>query len=611
MSKQRVQEIQQILDGDSAAAHVANLWSEWNGARSAARSRWKETIGYVYATSTMETTNAQNEHSHSTHIPKITQIHDNLIANYNSALFPNERWMKFVGRSREDASLEKRKAVEAYLRTKHRQSGFQTIMAQLLSDWVLYGNCFAAVTYENSTHENDEGDIIQNYVGPKVYRISPYDIVFNPLSDSFERSPKIVRTVKSVGDFFRDFEENPELGYSEEVIKRMRETRRKMGQYKDSEIDKAAQLSFDGFGSLSQYIKSGSVEVLELYGDLYDPVEDQFYKNHVITVIDRIWVVRARPMDNWAGRPHIYHCGWRLRPDNLWAMGPLDNLVGMQYLINHLENARADAFDQMLVPTRVITGQVYEDAVPGKPGGEYRIPDGQGGVTNLAPDTTVLNADVQIDMKEAQMEAYAGSPRETMGIRSPGEKTAYEVEVLQNAASRIFQNKIVYFEREFIEKVVNAEVEVARRNLEGADEVQIMDEDFGVQEFLQISREDLTAKGTIVAKGAQHFNRINQLAGSLGNFQNIMMSDELMAQHFPSKRLARAWEELLGFEDLELYEEFGRLDEQMEQQQLSMAMQEEVQTQQAIQTDVENAEMEEQLDDAEMQQLEAMEEEQL
>ena len=42
--------------------------------------------------------------------------------------------------------------------------------------------------------------------------------------------------------------------------------------------------------------------------------------------------------------------GWRPRPDNLYAMGPLDNLVGMQYRIDHLENLKSDVFDQIAYP---------------------------------------------------------------------------------------------------------------------------------------------------------------------------------------------------------------------------------------------------------------------
>ena len=41
-------------------------------------------------------------------------------------------------------------------------------------------------------------------------------------------------------------------------------------------------------------------------------------------------------------------------------MGPLDNLVGMQYRIDHLENLKADVFDQIAYPIIKIRGDVED-----------------------------------------------------------------------------------------------------------------------------------------------------------------------------------------------------------------------------------------------------------
>jgi hypothetical protein len=69
---------------------------------------------------------------------------------------------------------------------------------------------------------------------------------------------------------------------------------------------------------------------------------------------------------SWLGKCPIFHAGWRERPDNLYAMGPLDNLVGMQYRIDHLENLKADVFDQIAYPILKIRGDVEDfDFEPG------------------------------------------------------------------------------------------------------------------------------------------------------------------------------------------------------------------------------------------------------
>jgi len=572
---------------DGLANEVTRLWELWKNGRRDWMSRVEENQKYVLATSTAETSNVQNPHSHTTHNPKIAQIFDNLVANYMAALFPNEDWLRFEGHDEESQTFSKRRAVLAYITTKHRLNKFKNITNGLITDWVFTGNCFAGVTFRQESHTDpDTGEIIPGYIGPWAYRISPHDIVFNPLASDFEHSPKIIRSLKTLGELSRDAEENPELGYSQEIINKINQHRIKLKSYTDTEVDKHVQMMFDGFSSPSIYYNSGYVEILEFYGDIYDTNSNKWLKNQVITVVDRQWVIRSQPLNTWSGRPHIFHCGWRLRPDNLWAMGPLDNLVGMQYMINHLENARADAFDQMIDPDRILVG----DVEPEQRGAaiDYYVPEG-GSVSYLSPDTTVLNADFQIQRKEAQMEEYAGAPREAMGIRTPGEKTAFEISSLQNAASRIFESKINFFEQQFLEPIVNAEIEVARRNLNQVDTVRVIDDDFGVTEFLKITNEDLRANGTLVPIGARHFARQATLVQNLQQFMQALQSDQMMAQHFPSERLAKAWEDLLGFEKLDLFEKFGRIGEELEMQRLQSVAQEQLQVETSIPT-VPNAE---------------------
>ena len=552
------------------AADIASLWDEWrNGARGAYEA-WKEVTKYVFATSTKDTSNYSNGHNHSTHIPIITQIKDNLEANYMEGLFPNDDWFIFKGFDMESTFADKRKVVESYLKTKHDIDRFTVTAQRLVSDWVLYGNCFAGVTYVNERHQSPDG-IELGYTGPRVYRISPFDIVFNPLATSFENSPKVIRTIKTLAELSRDAEEDTSLNYSKDIIDIVLKSRQVLSTYKDSEIDKTFNLQFEGFGAASTYYKSGKVEILEFFGDIWDKQTGTFLKNHVITVADRRHVIRMQPLETWSGRPHIFHCPWRTRPDNIWGMGPLDNLVGMQYMINHLENARADAFDAMLTPDRVIRGTV-EDIKEVNGATIYFVGE-QGNVQNLAPDTTVLNADFQIQNKQAQMELSAGAPREAAGFRTPGEKTAFEVGQLMNAASRIFQHKINFFSRDFLEKILQAEIELARQNLNPVDIVEIIQDPYGISEFVEITKEDIMANGRLVAIGARHYARNNQLAANLQQFSQQLAQDPLMQQHFPSEKLARAYERLLGFSPLDLVEPYGRVSEQYEMQTLTQEAQ--------------------------------------
>src|SRR5690606_5203431 len=100
--------------------------------------------------------------------------------------------------------------------------------------------------------------------------------------------------------------------------------------------------------------------ILTFYGDLYDRETETFLKNHIIQVVDRHKIIRKEPNPTNFGISPIFHSGWRFRQDNLWAMGPLDNLVGMQYRLDHLENLKADCFDLLAFPPLKVSGYVED-----------------------------------------------------------------------------------------------------------------------------------------------------------------------------------------------------------------------------------------------------------
>ena len=396
------------------------------------------------------------------------------------------------------------------------------------------------------------------------------------MADTFQQSPKITRVVKTVGELIRDAEENQTLGYSQEAVDKARELRQTVRRVGAIEFDKHIQMMYDGFGSASQYLQSGYVEILELFGDLYDVESDTFYKNHVITVLDRRFILRKEPLNTLSGRPHIYHAGWRTRQDNLWAMGPLDNLIGMQFLINHLENARADAFDQMLAPTRVEVGDVERtDVVPGKPGGTYRVLTAEGQVYNLAPDTTVLTADNQIMLKMEQMEQFAGLPKQELGIRTPGEKTLGEVMHLSRSASKVFKNKILTFEN-FLSDLINAELELVKTQQNVDDMIAVIGET-GVVSFMNITPKDLKANGTMVPIGSQYFERQQQLVQNFQLFQQVLSQDPLAIQHFSSVKMAQLYAEMMDIDHLNVIFPYVRVGEQAEFMKLQQAAQTQVQ----------------------------------
>lgn len=547
------------------AKFIANTWDRYNSQRHEQIERWKEQRNYVFATDTTTTSNQSLPWKNSTTLPKLCQIRDNLHSNYISALFPNDQWLKWEAYSLQDATKKKSNAITAYMGNKCREGGFKRVMSQLLYDYIDYGNCFATVDFESQYRTDALGKRIPGYIGPVVRRISPYDIVFNPISDSFKNSFKIVRTVKTTGELAIMAEEQPDNQWLQEALKQRDKLNGHMNAYGLDDFHKQEGILIDGFGNMQEYLQSGYVELLTFYGDIYDPESLELKKGREIVIVDRMWKIQDRELVSWFDSVPIFHVGWRTRPDNLWAQGPLENLVGMQYRMDHLENAKADAMDLGIHPPLVIKGEVEEFNYG--PGEEIHI-DENGEVTELARNAQwVLQADNAIDRLEMRMEQFAGAPREAMGIRSAGEKTAFEVQQLQNSASRIFQEKINTFETELLEPTLNAMLETGRRNLDANDVVKSMDNDLGVTTFLTVNREDITANGVIRPIGARHFAAQAQLVQNLTQLSNTPVWQQI-GPHVSSKALATLIEDVLGLNRFALFQPNVAVYEQMETQQV-------------------------------------------
>ena len=367
--------------------------------------------------------------------------------------------------------------------------------------------------------------------------------------------------------------------------------RQKVQTASEQDTAKSEAYQIDGFSSIHHYYQSGYVELLEFIGDIYDQNEDKLYKDHIITVVDRKHILRKIPNPTWR-KSIVRHVGWRLRPDNLYAMGPLDNLVGMQYRIDHLENLKADVFDLIAHPVMKVQGYV-EDFDYG-PNERIYVGD-DGNVDFIRPDPTALNADTQIAVMENRMEEMAGAPKQAMGMRTPGEKTAFEVQSLQNASGRIFQNKINYFEQMFVEPLLNDMLSVARRNLNSKDVVKSIDDALGVQIFENITKDDLTANGRVYPVGARHFaakanllQNLTQLAGS------AIGQDPSINIHLSGKKMAQLIEEVLDLEKYGIYKENVRIFEQQETQNLINSAQRDVDANQAFANELSGVPNEEQ-----------------
>lgn len=574
----RVMSSRDIITPDTLGAYVARRWQEYQTFRQPKLKDWEEIRQYIFATDTSKTTNSKLPWKNKTTVPKLCQIRDNLQANYMLSIFPKRKSVHWVADNKDSASLEKRDFIENYMSYCMMQDNFKKEASKLVYDFIDYGNCFGTVEWIDETVVLEDKTQV-GYVGPTIKRISPLEMNFNPIATEFRSSPKIVRSLVTLGEVKKILESETtdanREGYKKlwDYLRGLRRTAGDLGTT-DLRIEDD-YLRVDGFTSYRSYLESDYCELLTFYGDFYDSDKDEFLENYIITVADRHKVILKKPNPSYFGFPPIFHAGWRQRQDNLWAMGPLDNLVGMQYRIDHVENLKADCFDLIAFPPLKIKG--YVNDFEWAPFSRIHVGD-DGDVEMLAPPFQVLQFNQEIAEYENRMEVMSGSPKEAAGFRTPGEKTAFEVQQLQNAASRIFSNRIVQFEEQILEPLLNAMLELARRNLSRAISIPVFDPEFDVTMFDTLTVADITGTGKIKPVAARHFAEQAETIQNLTNFYNSQMGkDPSILVHFSGYTMAKVVEDQLNLKEYGLVQKNVRLAEEADTRREAQAHMEQTQ----------------------------------
>lgn len=565
--------LENIITPDQKATRIANKWLEWDQMRWQWKQQLEDVRRYVFQTNTSQTANSALPWKNKTTRPKLCQIRDNLYANLSHQVFPKRKWMRWEGASKDDDTLAKRMAIENYAAWVTDQPSFKHEFDKILLDYI-EGNAFGTVEWIDERVEQ-EGKTQVGFVGPRIRRINPMDIVFNPIAPSFEETPKIIRSFISMGELRKHLSSNfktpPEE--IEEMFKYMKDIRSQARNF-TGELSQMDNLyNIDGFHSFREYLDSDVIEVLTFYGDLYDPDTDEFLENHIITVVDRHKIVGQKPNPSFFGYAPIFHCAWRKRQDNLWGMGALDNLLGLQYRLDHVENLKADVFDLITFPVIHVKGPSVEDFNWGP--GERIFTDVDSEVEMKVPDVNALQANFEIDALERTMEEMAGAPKEALGIRTPGEKTAFEVSRLENASSRLYFSKGKQLDEGMTEKLMNACIEMARRNLSHAMSIRVFDDEFKSAAFQELTVEDITGVGRLRPLAARHFAEQAELVQNLTTFSQSP-AFQLIAPHVSTVNLAKLFEEILNLHDYEIITPYVGIAEQAEAARTAQTLEEQV-----------------------------------
>lgn len=530
-------EIKVLQEPDGLATAIADRFTAWENSRAKWYSNAQETLQNLYATSTNEITNQSHTWDNSTHIPKLTQIRDMLITYYLDAMFNLPDFVDWESYDDTTTSFEVKNTLKSIAKQMLHDSDFKPTIRQIVEDYVDFGNAFATAVPYNKTLR---GSLV--YEGPKAVRINPMDIFFDPLATSFENAPKIIRSVMTVGELMQSadaFTDDTNL-YKKAVAKALKKRHTIYNAIsankKDAIIDDMCHIA--GCDSWSTYYNTDVVELLTFYGDLYDVENNKLYKSARIVVMDRSTVLLNDTITDYGFGCNIFKAGWRDRKDNLWSMSPLDNIKGMQFMIDFLENKRADVFNFISNPIMVSKGDVE---MP-----EYLFPgchigvDVDGEVAFIKPDATALQADMYIDRYLNQMEEMAGMPKEAMGFRTPGEKTAFEVSQLNTAASRLFNEKVHKFELEILEPLLTLMMRIYLSNPARTVKIKTVDEN-GTIFFQDVDLDTLKGEGKFVATGSSTYTEKAQIAQTLMQLSNTALyQDPLVSNWINPKIVAQA-----------------------------------------------------------------------
>lgn len=568
----KVQIIDDMLSPDRMATSITEMWIDWDMKRQLWKNDKEEIRRYVFATDTTSTSNSTLPWKNKTTLPKLCQIRDNLYANYSATMFGNRKWLTWEADNQDSNSMKKRDAILNYMAWVIDQPTFNHEADKLILDYIDYGNCFGTVEWVDERQEQEDKTQV-GYVGPVIRRINPLDIVFNPVATDFIHTPKIIRSLVNLGELKAMLEkmttdENREE--YEELWRYLKDVRTNVASFSGDLQQRDALYRVDGFTDFRSYLGSDYAEVLTFYGDIYDSDQDKLLKNHVITVVDRHKEIGRKPNPSFFGYPPIFHAAWRKRQDNLWGMGPLDNLIGMQYRIDHLENMKADIMDLVTYPVQKIKGFVED--YTWQPGEKIFVSE-EGDVDLVVPNVNVLQAQNDIINYERAMEEMAGAPREAMGFRTPGEKTKYEIQSMENASGRIFNNKTKQLEEQEFEPLMNAMLELSKRNMSGTTTIKVINDEFKIALFQELTVDDITGIGRIKPIAARHFAEQAQLIQNLTQLTNSNLWP-VVQQHFSPITLAKIVEEAFDLKEYEAVTPNVALVEQVEAQKFAQSLHE-------------------------------------
>lgn len=556
---------EQEWNDDDIARLIAQRWTDLYGQRETQRQRDKEVIEYLHASSIKDTTNYKDHNlkGHTTNIPMLYKHKEVLVAMYMDMWFPNSNYMKWEqDRSMDEEQVKKGRTTAAYIQKKLKYVPNAKAMRQLAEDFVTYGRIAALTDFERVMKPNNVGGMTAVYEGPIIHRLHPDSYVFDVTAADIRKTPKIIRHVYSMAEIVRMHEDGSKI-YTKEVVDKMfmRRSRNNQGSGWE-QANKYANMAIQGYGDYNAYLQSGHVEILAFLGDLYDNSTNKLLRDQHILVLDRDEVVYRADMNTVTGDNFFYHV-YEGFESTLGGIGPLHKVVGLQYAMNHVQNMKANALDLELQPPLKFQGG---DATQPFGAGERFVLDIDEDVNPMNPGTQALQVNAEQGFIMSLYDQVTGVPSELSGIRTAGEKTAFEVDQILSGGQRIPTRKAAEAEQFFWEPLIRSMLEQAQDNMALSDYVKVINDSQGVETFVEVTKDSLVEASSIYPIGARG---LAEEARSLREFHTITQNPiiaQLIQPHTSGKALVRKIEKSLNWEQSGVFRDYVQLAEQAELQ---------------------------------------------
>lgn len=520
-----------------------------------------EVLKFLNATDARETVCVTNDFDNSTTIPKLSHIYKNIKSNIIGHLFPSDNWLKWIAHTQASNTKETRETITNFVKGKAKASGLEDELERCAEDLLQCGICVGVTYYarEYVSAGMVTDSKISTYSGPKLRRVDPLKFYHDAAADSMDKATKAIQELYSYGDLRKMVDGNEDISITIEQFHEIMEPRKQaasLTMYQRSMLQR--QLERAGFAGALDLASNDKVEMITMFGSFYDASTDTLYDNHKFVIADRRVLISVEPATKWHST-HGLHVGvWDYREGTLAPVGPLNNIVGLQYKIDKLENLRADIFDHIAHPATKEKGDVSVVGRRGAPGARYKIEE-DGDISYLHPDVAALNADTQINFTMSIMEDVSCSPREAAGLRTPGEKTKFEVQLLDTGQNRLFRNHVKKFERTFVSPICNDYLTLSRNNM-AAEEMEVFDNEIKAPMFTSVTPDMLEADGMLYAVGASiTIERANLLQAISTVFNSGVSS--IIAPHVSSLQLALALEDLIESSKYGIFKEFAAVFE--------------------------------------------------